>query len=80
MSFQQQPAPRMTVAPMANSAEPPQAQILVESLQPGESDYLSAVVAGIPDLSWASYALADSQDSVPELLEENNHREFQVSP
>jgi len=66
--------------PTANAGLTAQTTVQVGSLAPTETEYLSAVVSGHPDTAWNSYALADSQDSIPELLEDNNYRLFQVSP
>ena len=66
--------------PTANAGLTAQTTIQVGSLAPTQTEYLSAVVSGHPDTAWNSYALADSQDSIPELIEDNNYRLFQVSP
>jgi len=74
------------LAVFSDLAFPPEAPVLaehsvqVESLAPGETDYLSAVIEGLPSSSWTSFALADAQDEISELLEGNNYGQFQVTP
>ena len=54
--------------------------VTLTRLAPGETDYLSAVIEGLPSPSWTSFALADAQDEISELLEGNNYGQFQVIP
>jgi len=54
--------------------------ISVDPLGPGQTDYLSAVIAGLPSPAWTSFVLADVSDVVDELLEANNLGEFLVTP
>jgi len=74
------------LAVFSDLASPPEAPLVaeqsiqVESLEPGETDYLSAVIEGVPSPAWTSFALADSQDEISELLEANNYGQFQVIP
>ena len=69
----------LTATPTAGSITLPHSSVQIDSLQPGDTDYVSAVLQGTPDPDWDSYALIDALDSIAELLEENNYREFQVT-
>jgi hypothetical protein len=68
----------LPAAPVAPGS--PEVLIEVASLAPGDTDYLSAVIEGVPNPSWSSFALADVNGSIAELLEDNNTAQFQVTP
>jgi len=74
------------VGVLANVAQPPSAPaqpdelIEVTELLPGETAYLSAVLAGNPDPNWWSFVLADVADAIDESDEDNNRDEWLVTP
>ena len=68
----------LSTAPVAPGS--PEVTIEVVSLAPGDTDYLSAVIEGVPSPAWSSFALADVQGSITELIEDNNTAGFQVTP
>ncbi len=81
-----EPSGAFDVAVYGDLSSPPEsttssdASISVGSLGPGQTDYLSAVIEGVPSSSWSSFVWADAADDIDEILEANNLGEFQVTP